>query len=71
MKPEEFRRQAHELVDWMASYMENVESFPVKSQSAPGEIFKMLPGGPPSDPEPFGSLMRDFSDIIMPGITHW
>jgi aromatic-L-amino-acid decarboxylase len=71
MKPDEFRRHAHELVEWMAGYMENVESFPVKSQVKPGEIFSKLPDTPPENPESFESFMKDFQEIIMPGITHW
>jgi aromatic-L-amino-acid decarboxylase len=71
MKPDEFRKHAHELVEWMAGYMENVENFPVKSSVAPGEIFKKIPDNPPLHSEPFDSLMKDFDEIIMPGITHW
>lgn len=40
MTTEEFRKHAHELVEWMANYMENVENFPVKSSVKPGEIFQ-------------------------------
>lgn len=71
MTPDEFRKHAHELVEWMAGYMENVENLPVKSAVAPGEIFSKLPDKPPSDPESFETLMKDFNEIIMPGITHW
>jgi aromatic-L-amino-acid decarboxylase len=71
MSPEEFRKYAHELVDWMAGYNENIEKYPVKSQVKPGEIFNKLPGNPPSKPEPFHALMKDLEEIIMPGITHW
>ncbi|HLN21045.1 MAG TPA: aminotransferase class I/II-fold pyridoxal phosphate-dependent enzyme [Bacteroidales bacterium] len=71
MKPDEFRKHAHELVEWMAAYMENVEKYPVKSQVKPGEIKNRLPDDPPSDPESFSSLMEDFEKIIMPGISHW
>jgi aromatic-L-amino-acid decarboxylase len=71
MKPDDFRKHAHELVEWMAGYMENVENFPVKSSVAPGEIFKKIPDNPPLHSEPFDSLMKDFDEIIMPGITHW
>ena len=46
MTPEEFRKHAHELVEWMAGYMENVEKYPVKSQSKPGEIFRRIPASP-------------------------
>ncbi len=71
MSPAEFRKYAHELVDWMAGYMENVENYPVKSQLKPGEIFKKIPGSPPEKPESFGAFMKDLEEIIMPGITHW
>jgi aromatic-L-amino-acid decarboxylase len=71
MKPDEFRKHAHDLVDWMADYLENVEKFPVKSSVSPGDIFSKIPGSPPEHAEPFGNLMRDLDEIIMPGITHW
>ncbi len=71
MSPDEFRKYAHELVEWMAGYMENVESYPVKSSVTPGEIKGKIPDNPPLHPEPFSTLIRDFEEIIMPGITHW
>ncbi len=71
MTPDEFRKHAHELVEWMAGYMENVENLPVKSSVKAGEIFKKIPDNPPQFPESFDSLMKDFDEIIMPGITHW
>ena len=71
MSPEEFRKYAHELVEWMTGYMENVEKYPVKSSVIPGEIFGKIPDTPPLKPEPFSDLMRDVEEIIMPGITHW
>src|SRR5665811_150307 len=71
MTPDEFRKHAHDLVEWMADYMENVESRPVKSSVKPGEIFDKIPDKPPLQPESFESLMKDFNEIIMPGITHW
>ena len=71
MSPDEFRKNAHELVEWMAGYMENVENYPVKSSVSPGEIKGKIPDDPPFHPEPFSDIMRDFEEIIMPGITHW
>ena len=71
MTPDEFRKQAHELVEWMAGYMENIEQYPVKSAVLPGEIFNKIKDCPPSDSESFDNLMKDFNEIILPGITHW
>jgi aromatic-L-amino-acid/L-tryptophan decarboxylase len=71
MTPDEFRKHAHELVEWMAGYMENVENLPVKSSVKPGDVFDKIPDKPPIHSESFDSLMRDFDEIIIPGITHW
>jgi len=71
MTPDEFRKHAHELVEWMAGYMENIENLPVKSLVKPGEIFNKIPDKPPLHSESFDSLMKDFNEIIMPGISHW
>ena len=71
MTPDEFRKHAHSLVEWMTMYLENVEKYPVKSGVKPGEIFNKIPSSPPEEPEPFENFMCDMDEIIMPGITHW
>lgn len=71
MTPDEFRRHGHEVIDWIARYMEQVEQYPVMSQVAPGAIRGHLPALPPRVGEPFEALMRDVDDILLPGITHW
>ena len=71
MNPDEFRRHAHELVDWMADYMRDVAQLPVTPSVRPGDILRQLPASPPQDGEPFEQLLQDFKDIIVPGMTHW
>lgn len=71
MDNNEFRLQAHKLVDWMADYLENVSRYPVKSQVSPGDILKMLPSKAPAEGESMADIFSDFEKIIMPGITHW
>jgi len=71
MNREDFRTYGHELVDWMADYLENVASYPVKSQVKPGEIAAQLPSSAPQAPESMTEILEDFNKIIMPGITHW
>jgi aromatic-L-amino-acid/L-tryptophan decarboxylase len=71
MTPDEFRKHAHSLVEWMAMYLESVENYPVKSGVKPGEIFNKIPSSPPAEPDSFENFMRDMDEIIMPGITHW
>ena len=71
MTPDEFRRYGHELVEWVAGYMERVAALPVQASVEPGEIRAALPPAPPEDPEPFEALVRDLYDVVLPGITHW
>jgi aromatic-L-amino-acid/L-tryptophan decarboxylase len=71
MSPEEFRRQGHAMVDWIADYRARIESFPVLSRVQPGEIRAKLPVPPPAQGEPFDQILADIDRVILPGITHW
>ncbi|MEL6758793.1 MAG: pyridoxal-dependent decarboxylase [Myxococcota bacterium] len=71
MDADEFRDRAHQLVDWMADYLRDVESHEVVPNCAPGEIRAALPAKPPESPEPFDTIFRDFRSLIVPGMTHW
>lgn len=71
MSPEEFRRQGHAMVDWIADYYSRVESFPVLSRVQPGEVRAQLPSSPPQRGERFEEIFADVERIILPGITHW
>jgi aromatic-L-amino-acid decarboxylase len=71
MNPDEFRRHAHQLVDWMADYMRDVGTLPVTPGVRPGDVQRQLPSSPPESGEPFERLLQDFTGIIVPGMTHW
>ncbi|HEX6981536.1 MAG TPA: aminotransferase class I/II-fold pyridoxal phosphate-dependent enzyme [Balneolaceae bacterium] len=71
MDNKEFREQAHKLVDWMADYFEEVESYPVSPDINPGKILAQLPDSAPGENESFNAVFDDFKEIIMPGMTHW
>ena len=67
----DFRKYAHQFVDWMADYLESKEEYAVKSMVRPGEIYDHLPEKPPQQSDSIDSIMDDFQNIIMPGMTHW
>jgi aromatic-L-amino-acid/L-tryptophan decarboxylase len=71
MTPEEFRSRGHEVVDWIADYYKRIESFPVLSQVAPGEVRASLPPEAPEHGESFDVILQDFEKLILPGVTHW
>lgn len=68
---QEFRKHAHQLVDYIADYLGEIENFPVKSQVPPGSVFRKIPDQPPDSSESIDAIMDDFNNIILPGITHW
>lgn len=71
MNNKEFRKYAHQMVDWMADYFEQIEDYPVKAQVQPKEIYNQLPEQAPLKGEEMSVIFKDFQDIILPGITHW
>ena len=71
MTPGEFRRCGYALIERIARYMEEIESYSVLSRVVPGSIRERLPPVAPEHGEPFSEVLRDIDEIIMPGITHW
>lgn len=71
MKKEDFRAYAHELVDWMADYLEEKENYPVTPAVKPKDIFNQIPVSAPEKGEPFEAIFKDFKNVILPGMTHW
>jgi aromatic-L-amino-acid decarboxylase len=71
MSPDDFRRDGHAMVDWIADYYTRIESFPVLSRVEPGQVRASLPSDPPAEGEPFDMILRDVEELILPGITHW
>ena len=71
MKPDEFRLHAHEVVDWIADYLEQAERYPVCSRSRPGDLLAALPASPPEEGESMAAILADFEHDVMPGVTHW
>jgi aromatic-L-amino-acid decarboxylase len=68
---EEFRKYAHQFVDWMADYMKDIEQYPVKSQVEPRDIYDKIKNKIPTKSESLDNIFQDFKDLIIPGITHW
>jgi aromatic-L-amino-acid decarboxylase len=71
MSKEEFRRFGHELIDWVAEYLEHVEDLPVLSRIEPGDLKAQLPVAPPETGEPMEQIIADVDRLIVPALTHW
>jgi len=71
MDPDVFRRFGHEVVEWVAEYLRDVERYPVLSPLRPGDVRRKIPPAPPGRGEPMDAILADFKEVILPGITHW
>ncbi len=67
----EFRRHAHTVVDWVADYLETIESRAPLPAVRPGETRYRLPVEPPEQGEPFERVLADIDRVIVPGLAHW
>src|SRR5512132_4009400 len=67
---EDFRREGHRLIDWIARYLSNPEPFPVVSRVRPGELRVALPAKAPAQAEPLADALADFERQILPPVAH-
>lgn len=71
MNSAEFRRFGHEIVDWIADYLENNRGLPVMPQVSPGVLEDALPAEAPEEGEPMERILEDFRTLVMPAVNHW
>jgi aromatic-L-amino-acid/L-tryptophan decarboxylase len=69
--PEIFRKQLHELADWVADFRENISDIRVAPNDKPGAIRAELPSQPPENAEAFQKILGDIDRLIIPGMVHW
>ena len=69
--PDVFRKQLHQLADWIADYRENIGKLPVAPNAKPGAISSALPKQGPEEGEPFDKIFADIKQLIIPGVVHW
>jgi aromatic-L-amino-acid decarboxylase len=71
LNPKDFKKEAGPVVDWIDRYLNQIQSYPVKSKVAPGDIYKAIPESAPLRSEPMNRIMEDMDRLILPGMTHW
>ena len=71
MSAAEFRKHGHEVIDWIADYLESPEKWPVLPDVKPGQLRSGLPKSPPASAEPMDGILEDFRNLIVPATTHW
>ncbi|PKU88101.1 Tyrosine/DOPA decarboxylase 2 [Dendrobium catenatum] len=66
-----FSKESKLVVDFIADYYRDIESFPVRSQVKPGYLRNLIPDTPPLFPSPITTILHDIKTDIFPGLTHW
>jgi aromatic-L-amino-acid decarboxylase len=69
--PDDFRRHGHEVVEWVARYLETLEDRPVTSDVEPGWVRAQLPASPPEEAEDFRAVLADLDRVVTPALSHW
>ncbi|MBX2879570.1 MAG: aspartate aminotransferase family protein [Granulosicoccus sp.] len=71
MKSSEYRQWSQQATEWSAEYLDQIETFPVRAQTAPGDIAAQIAEQPPEHGESMDTILDDFKRIVPPGMTHW
>ena len=58
MPKEDFRKFGYEIIDFIADYFENLETFPVLSQNQPNDLKNALPKSAPEKGESFPQFCK-------------
>ena len=67
----EFRAAGHRIVDWIAGYLEAIDSYRVLPDVQPGDVERRFDAAAPEQGTSYEELLRDFETKILPGVTHW
>lgn len=76
MSSAEFRARGRAMIDFIADYLDSVESRPVLGPVSPGDVLAALPAHPPErgiagGEDSWDLIFRDLRDTILPNLNHW
>ncbi|XP_025833657.1 aromatic-L-amino-acid decarboxylase [Agrilus planipennis] len=71
MNSEEFKQFGKAMIDYIATYLDNIRNRDVIPSVEPGYMTKLVPEEAPTKGENWRAIMTDLEKVIMPGITHW
>ena len=69
--PAIFRKQLHQIADWIADYREKIAERRISPNAKPGDILAQLDATPPETGASLDKIFADINRVIVPGVTHW
>lgn len=70
MDPEEFRRCAKQMVDYVADYWANLRQRSPLPTVQPGYMRQLIPDHAPEQAESWSDVMNDLESVVMQGVRH-
>ena len=71
LSPKELRTQLHRMADWVADYRATIGQRVISPSVAPGTIEAQLRATGWEDSASLEQILREFDQVVMPGILHW
>lgn len=71
MDENEFRAWSIRAAEWGADYRDALADLPVRAQTEPGDVARLVAKHPPEVAEEMDTIFADFERIVLPGMTHW
>ncbi|KAF7038951.1 hypothetical protein CFC21_049039 [Triticum aestivum] len=71
LDPDTFAGESRAVINFLAGYYRDVETYPVQSQALPGCLRALLPDAPPENGEPMDVILEEVRTHIVPALTHW
>ena len=65
----EFRQHGKEMIDYIADYFETIRERKVYPDVKPNFLTEVLPKEAPMEGHTFENIMKDFDQIIIPGVS--
>src|SRR5713101_6047023 len=69
--PAIFRKQLHQIADWIADYREKIAERRISPNAKPGDILAQLDATPPETGASLDKIFADINRVIVPGVAHW
>ena len=70
MQYEEFKKAGHYLVDYIAGYLENIESKKLFADVDPSYLYKIFDEALPGQPVSLEALQKTLEEKLIPYCTH-
>ncbi len=71
MPAREFKKAGQMVIDWIAAYRDDIESYAVVPDVEPGWLYACSSKNPPESAASMEQIFEKFVQAIMPGVTHW